>query len=89
MKKMSGLFEKTGSRLKQLDLPSIATAILDLPIPFSSVGVLGPHFYMSNDMVSLYNRMLMQIEQQLAYVTSYCSESGDYWCAGKIAKLEE
>ena len=37
--------------LKQLDLASIATNILEVPIPFSSLGIFHPIFHMSDDMV--------------------------------------
>ncbi|TNV84606.1 hypothetical protein FGO68_gene1923 [Halteria grandinella] len=81
-------FNELQSDIKQLDLPSIATAILDLPIPFSNVGVLYPSLYMLNDIKQLYKRMLMQMEQLSLYVQAYCNESHDYWCKHKVIDMK-
>jgi hypothetical protein len=39
------VLDKLKSKVKQHDLASIITATLDIPIPFSSVGVLYPYFF--------------------------------------------
>ena len=46
---VAGSFED----LKQLDIASIATHILGVPTPFSSLGIFHPAFYMSSDLKQL------------------------------------
>ncbi|TNV84491.1 hypothetical protein FGO68_gene11512 [Halteria grandinella] len=82
-------FDSLQASFKQLDIPSIATAILDLPIPFSNVGTLNPYLYTSLNINQLHQRMIKQVEQVALYVKVYCAESKDYWCSEKIIEMDE
>lgn len=75
--------------MKILDVPSIVTAVLDLPVLFSSTGVLYPYFYPTGNVTELYSRMIMQLEQIQNYVKVYCDGVKEYWCKDKIANLTQ
>ena len=49
--------------VKQMDLPSIMAAILDVEIPFSNLGVLHPYLYTDKEggMRGLFSRMVKQV----------------------------
>ena len=54
------IFNTLQRHVKQLDMPSILAAILDLEIPFSNLGVLHPYLYTNKNggMRGLYDRMV-------------------------------
>ena len=53
-KKIKGILErKSFDDVKQLDIATIVSNILEIPIPFSSLGVFHPIFHMSDNMVEL------------------------------------
>ena len=53
-KKIKGILERNSfDDVKQLDIATIVSNILEIPIPFSSLGVFHPIFHMSDNMVEL------------------------------------
>jgi phosphatidylinositol glycan class O len=69
-------FNTLQSHVKQLDMPSILAAILDLEISFSNLGVLHPYLYTNKNggMRGLYGRMVKQIESLDTYTNEYCMQ---------------
>lgn len=47
---------------KQIDIPSIATNLLDVPVPFSNLGIFNPLFYMHEDLSGLPEVMMKNVE---------------------------
>ena len=74
--------------LKQLDIASIATNILEVPIPFSSLGIFHPVFHMSDNIVELPQKMLSNLIQLERYIEEYCQESSQpSWCESQLIDL--
>ena len=65
---------------KQIDIAAIISDLLNLPLPFSNMGVLHPWFHQSTNLSSLYQRMLAHLDQLQTYVHAYCGENGEQWC---------
>jgi phosphatidylinositol glycan class O len=78
-------FNTLQRHVKQLDMPSILAAILDLEIPFSNLGVLHPYLYTNKNggMRGLYQRMVKQLESLDTYISEYCSHQEELWCPEK------
>ena len=53
--------KKTFEDLKQLDLASIASSLLEVTTPFSSLGIFHPVFLMSENMLDLPRKMLSNL----------------------------
>ena len=81
--------------LKQLDIASIASNILEVPIPFSSLGVFHPVFHMSENMLDLPQRMLANLFQLNNFIDEYCGGGGPGekmlfdWCEDIILDFEQ
>ena len=86
-KKIRDIIEKRSfDDLKQLDIATIACNILEVPIPFSSLGIFHPLFHMSENMVELPQRMLANIIQLNTYIDEYCAASPSLsWCEEQLA----
>jgi len=83
------LADKSVKSLKQLDISSIASFILEQPVPFSSLGILHPLLHMSDNISELPWKMLGNLKQIQAYIDQYCEESpGLSWCELQIHQLE-
>jgi len=59
--------------LKQTDLASIASSILGVPVPFSSLGIFHPAFFMLSDVKQMPNTFLDNINQLDRYIQEYCT----------------
>jgi len=80
-KKIKGILEReTFDDLKQLDLAGIASNMLQVPTPFSSLGIFHPLFHMSANMLELPQIMLSNLYQLDRYVDEYCQQNPMEWC---------
>ncbi|CDW75957.1 gpi ethanolamine phosphate transferase 3-like [Stylonychia lemnae] len=64
--------------LKQMDIASIVSSILNISLPFSNLGVLNPVFRYDGEHVN--DRYLMNLQQLENYVITYCGLEAQAWC---------
>lgn len=74
------------SDFKQIDIPSVASNIMNLPVPFSSLGIFSPLFYMDDDLLGLLDRMMLNLKQIETYIKEYCTVTHD-WCEEQLSDL--
>jgi len=67
------MIEGSYGDLKQTDLASIVSSILGIPIPFSSLGIFHPAFFMISDVKQMPNSFLANINQLDRYISEYCT----------------
>lgn len=73
--------------MKQLDIASIASYLLQQPTPFSSLGIMHPIFADSVDIMP--NQMLENLKQMHTYILEYCTQSPQLsWCENEIEDFE-
>ncbi len=60
--KVRAIFDNLTGDLKQLDMASILSSLLDTLIPFENLGVLHPYLAISSDILEVEKRMLLQVE---------------------------
>ena len=70
--------------MKQSDLVSIVSNLLDLPLPFSNVGVFHPAFYPHSDLKNVHSAFMKNLEQFQNYVEAYCEATEQNWCEEEI-----
>ena len=66
--------------IKQADIAPIGSSLLNLPSPFSSIGIMHPFFSLSDDLDKVMDEMRSNIEQFYNYIRTYCSETSQPWC---------
>lgn len=74
--------------VKQSDLASILSMLLDLPFPFSNIGVIHPVFYPGKSLSEVHNLFLKNLEQFENYINVYCKENQMEWCEEEIKDFE-
>lgn len=75
------LFGEMDRNVKQVDLAPTLSVLLDLPFPYSNVGVFHPAFAPSANLRSLYTLYMKNMEQVQQYLQAYCQATNQYWCA--------
>ena len=58
--------------LKLSDIPAIVSTILDLPFPFSNLGVFHPAFVNFNSLYKTHEKFVLNIVQINTYLKEYC-----------------
>lgn len=93
---MSTIFEQNQEEfyyldgsLKLADLPSIVSTILDLPFPFSNLGVFHPIFANSHSLYKTHEKFVQNIVQINTYLKHYCSETSQFWCDQEMTSFDE
>lgn len=74
--------------IKQSDIAAIVSMLLDLPFPFSNLGVIHPVFYPGNSLSEVHNMFLKNLEQFENYISVYCKENQMEWCEEQIKDFE-
>lgn len=76
--------------IKLIDIASIVSNMLDIPIPFSSLGIYHPLFLMSPDLKELPQRMINNLYQIKGYITEYCQQQKHLsWCEPQKQDLSD
>jgi len=65
-------FSQLDKSVKLSDLPAMVSVLLDLPFPFSNLGVFHPIFAYTNNIKRVHELYLDNLEQIYAYVSEYC-----------------
>ena len=81
-------FKKLDRTIKQADLAPIGAMLLNLPYPFSNLGVGHPLFAETDDFEVILTKMRKNVEQVLSYVREYCRVTESGWCSEEIAAIE-
>ena len=82
-------FAQMDKAVKQSDLAAIGATLMNVPIPFSNLGVVHPAFAPTGDLkqaVSLLRENIGQIE---TYLKKYCDETSQPWCADELGSFEK
>jgi phosphatidylinositol glycan class O len=83
-KRHKDVFDYMDIQLKQVDLAPILSLLLDVPFPYSSVGVIHPLFAMTNSASEVNDIMLNNLEQIQTYLQSYCDATKLNWCGEQV-----
>jgi phosphatidylinositol glycan class O len=75
-------FNKIDGLLKNVDVASIVSLVLDTAFPFSNFGTLHPVLSPSADINYLHDKMVANVNQMSNYIKTYCDLRGKYWCPG-------
>jgi phosphatidylinositol glycan class O len=60
------------SKVKLSDLPAMVSVLLDLPFPFSNLGVFHPIFAYTNNIKRVHELYIENLEQIYTFVSEYC-----------------
>ena len=80
-------YKTMNKEMKQSDLASIVSSLLDLPLPFSNVGVFHPAFFPHHDLRKVHAAFMKNLEQFQTYVEAYCAATEQKWCADEISSF--
>ena len=58
--------------VKLSDMPSIVSVILDVPFPYSNLGVFHPLFAYTNNINRVHEQFVENLQQLYNYVSEYC-----------------
>ena len=73
-------FAKMDRSMKQVDVAAIGSMILNVPYPFSNLGIGHPAFGKSDDLKEVAADLRDNIEQVHLYIEAYCAETSADWC---------
>jgi GPI ethanolamine phosphate transferase 3 subunit O len=62
-------------QMKLLDIPATVSLVLDLPIPFSNLGVLNPLLAPFGDITKVREKAEINLEQIFGYLQAYCQRT--------------
>ncbi len=65
-------FSQLDKSVKLSDLPAMVSVLLDLPFPFSNLGVFHPIFAFTNNIKRVHELYLDNLEQIYTFVEEYC-----------------
>ena len=65
-------FEEMDKNVKITDMAAILSVLLDIPFPFSNLGVMHPIFSQSSNLKETHAKMLENLEQIQNYLVKYC-----------------
>ena len=88
-RKMKRAFEDMDKTIKQLDLTAILSVLLDVPFPFSNLGIFHPLWAQTSNMKNVLDKAMMNLEQIQTYLVSICEQSNQPWCAHEIETFSE
>lgn len=74
-------FDKIDRQLKNVDVASIVSLLLDTAFPFSNFGTLHPVLSPTGDIDYLHDKMVANVNQMSNYIKEYCDLRGKYWCS--------
>ena len=86
---MENLFAKMDKGIKQVDLAPIVSQLLDLPLPYSNLGIGHPAFALTNSLGEIHANFVSNLEQMKTYLEAYCGKTQQVWCEGEIADFED
>ncbi len=66
--------------MKQVDIASIGAMLLNVPYPFSNLGIGHPAFGKTDNLKEVAAAIRDNIEQVHVYIEAYCKETGADWC---------
>jgi len=81
-------FKVLDSMMKQADIAPIGASLLNIPTPFSNIGITHPIFSQSDDLEKATEVMRANIEQIYKYMVAYCDETNSIWCTSELATFE-
>jgi hypothetical protein len=80
---MADIYEKNedsfafiDGKVKLSDLPAMVSVLLDLPFPFSNLGVFHPIFAYTNSVKRVHELYIDNLEQIFTFVNEYCKVTG-------------
>lgn len=86
-KNMQKDFKEMNKSIKQVDLAAIVSVLLDLPFPFSNLGVFHPAFYPHDDINQVHSAFMKNLDQFETYLKGYCSATKQSWCEEEIKQF--
>lgn len=81
-------FKVLDSMMKQADIAPIGSTLLNIPTPFSNIGITHPIFTQSEDLTQAVQVMRANIEQIYKYMVAYCDKTNSVWCSSELATFE-
>ena len=76
------------SAIKQVDLAAIGAELVNVPIPFSNLGIVHPGLIRADNLRDVAKVMRKNIAQVDTYLTAYCGETQQYWCEDEIKSFK-
>jgi len=88
-RQMKEQFTVLDSMVKQADVAPIGSVLLNVPTPFSNIGVTHPFFTRSNDMEQAVKDMRANLEQIYKYLAAYCERELSAWCSQELNQFDQ
>jgi len=63
---------KGRKQMKQSDIASVLSGILEVPIPFSNLGAFNPDLSLGNEESEAFKMLVLNLRQQIKYLDKYC-----------------